>query len=531
MQSNDRETRRRVLVKTYEGTSKEEVTAEYNLPDYLPDVNRLLKVSARVVDHGSYLSGENAEYDGKLRFSVLYATGEGSLKEAEFETDYAGSMPVMGLLADCDFEMDAAAGGVICRLQNPRKLIAKAKVTLTVTVMAPISTMPVVSGRLSAEEEAAMQSRIQAVNSVTVFTAEEVGTAISEDLELEASMPSIAEIVSVELDPLVTDIKTTEKSLSYKGEILTHILYLAKTENEEADAPAAPLYVTYHAKIPIAGEISSDRPMERPVPTADVKIENLEYRTQENSFGESRTFELDFEYSVMAKIYENEENEITTDMYSTDYESASETEKLSFETVLLSRDFNFSVRGTLPRDDKDFDSIVLTSAAASVDSMEKQGNKLIFSGNADVSAILHNGAGIYLSRSFTVPFRAETDASRVGEDFHAISDASVLTVSGRMDEDAVLCDLEILISYVLFEKHEETYIRTCNVYKDRPVSRADDTMLTLYYPTADDTLWDVAKKYSTTVPELLSANNMTEEARVTVLMIPKRRTGTAKKIL
>ena len=218
-------------------------------------------------------------------------------------------------------------------------------------------------------------------------------------------------------------------------------------------------------------------------------------------------------------------------MYSTDYESASETEKLSFETVLLSRDFNISVRGTLPRDDKDFDSIVLTSAAASVDSMEKQGNKLIFSGNADVSAILHNGAGIYLSRSFTVPFRAETDASRVGEDFHAISDASVLTVSGRMDEDAVLCDLEILISYVLFEKHEETYIRTCNVYKDRPVSRADDTMLTLYYPSADDTLWDVAKKYSTTVPELLSANNMTEEARVTVLMIPKRRTGTAKKIL
>ena len=100
-----------------------------------------------------------------------------------------------------------------------------------------------------------------------------------------------------------------------------------------------------------------------------------------------------------------------------------------------------------------------------------------------------------------------------------------------MDEDAVLCDLEILISYVLFEKHEETYIRTCNVYKDRPVSRADDTMLTLYYPTVDDTLWDVAKKYSTTVPELLSANNMTEEARVTVLMIPKRRTGTAKKIL
>lgn len=530
MQNHDNETRRRVLVKTYEGSAKEEVNAEYNLPDYLPDVNRLLKVSAAVTDHGSYLSGETAEYDGKLRFSVLYATGDGSLKEAEFETDYAGNMPVMGLVADCDFRMEAEAGGVSCRLQNPRKLIAKAKVMLAVSVMAPISTSPVISGRLTAEEESALQSRAQAVNSVAIFTAEELGTAISEDLELEPSMPSIAEIISVELDPMMTDMKTTEKSLSYKGDLLTRILYLAKQE-ETAEAPTAPIYMTYQAKIPISGEIAFDRAIERPIPTAEVKIEHLEYRTQENAFGECRTFELDFEYSVMATIYANEENDITTDMYSTDYESASEVETLSFDTVLLARGFNFSVRGSMPRDDKDFDHIIMTTATASIDAMEKQGGKLIFAGNAEVSAILTNGAGIYLSRSFTVPFRAETDAARVGEDFHAVSKAQVIASTGRMDENAVLCDLEILISYVLFEKHEEAYIRACNVYKDRPITRADENLLTLYYPTSADTLWDVAKKYSTTVAELLSANNMTEDATSPVLIIPKRRTGTAKKIL
>ena len=158
-------------------------------------------------------------------------------------------------------------------------------------------------------------------------------------------------------------------------------------------------------------------------------------------------------------------------------------------------------------------------------------NLLVFAGNAEVSAILTNGAGIYLSRSFTVPFRAETDAARVGEDFHAVSKAQVIASAGRMDENAVLCDLEILISYVLFEKHEEAYIRACNVYKDRPITRADENLLTLYYPTSADTLWDVAKKYSTTVAELLSANNMAEDAASPVLIIPKRRTGTAKKIL
>ncbi len=532
MQNSDNETRRRVLVKTYEGAAKEEVSAEYNLPDYLPDVNRLLKISAKIADHGSYLSGDNAEYDGKLCFSILYAASDGSLKEAEFETDYSGSMPVMGLAPDCDFQVSAEPQNVSCRLQNPRKLIAKAKIALAVGVSAPVSTAPVLSGRLTAEEEGAMQYRTRSVSSVCVSSAEEIGTAISEDLELEASMPSIAEIVSVELSPLVTDMKTTEKSLSYKGEIAANILYLAKTEEaEDADAPAAPVYIHYIGKIPISGELAAERASERCVPVAEVKVEGLEYRTQENSFGESRTFELDFEYSVLAKLYYNEENEITTDMYSTDYDSAVDTETLSYETVLCSRSFNFSVRGTTVRDDTDFDKIVLTSAMASIDSMEKQGNKLIFTGNAEVLLILTNGAGIYLSRSFNVPLRAETDAARIGEDFRSMPTASVIATAGRMDEKNILCDLEILVSFVLFEKHKDEYIRQCNVYKDRPVRRAEDSSLTLYYPAAADTLWDVAKKYSTTISELLLANNISEEVKPSVLMIPKRNGGIGKKLL
>ena len=31
-----------VLIKTFEGTALDEISAEYNLPDYLPDINRLL---------------------------------------------------------------------------------------------------------------------------------------------------------------------------------------------------------------------------------------------------------------------------------------------------------------------------------------------------------------------------------------------------------------------------------------------------------------------------------------------------------
>ena len=69
-----------VLTKTFEGISHDEISAEYNLPDYLPDINRLLKVSAKIFESAHYLSGDAVEYDGKLKCQLLYATGDGSLK-------------------------------------------------------------------------------------------------------------------------------------------------------------------------------------------------------------------------------------------------------------------------------------------------------------------------------------------------------------------------------------------------------------------------------------------------------------------
>lgn len=264
-----------------------------------------------------------------------------------------------------------------------------------------------VSGRLTSDEEAALQYRTRAIESLVEFDAEELATPVSEDIELDASMPAIEDIIAVELDPYISDMRAGENKVTYKGDIVASILYLAKTEQTgEEEMPAPAQYVAFARKVPISGEIAVQGVTEACVPIASVKTDNLEFRPQENSLGESRTVELDFDYSVFARIFCNEENEITTDMYSTDYESAEETETLEYETVQYAKAFNFSADGSTPRDDTDFDEIVATTATASVEGVEKQGGKLVFTGNADVSVILTNGAGVYLSRSYTIPFRA-----------------------------------------------------------------------------------------------------------------------------
>ena len=49
-----------------------EVTEEYSLPDYQPEIRRLLRVTANPMPPTQFLSSDNAEFSGTVDFGVLY---------------------------------------------------------------------------------------------------------------------------------------------------------------------------------------------------------------------------------------------------------------------------------------------------------------------------------------------------------------------------------------------------------------------------------------------------------------------------
>ena len=267
----------------------------------------------------------------------------------------------------------------------------------------------------------------------------------------------------MEMDPYITDIRVSDGKIVYKGDILATILYLTSKDEEEI-VGSAPKFVSFSAKIPISGEITAENASERHIPFATVHVSAPDFRPQTNAFGENRTVEIDFDYSVTAELFCNEEAVLTADMYSTAYESAVEREELRYESVLAAKSFNFSSEGSVKTDDSDFDKIVMTTATASVGRAEKQGNKLWFTGIASVSVILTNGEGIYLAKNFEIPLRAETDGTAIGEAFFTQIHPTVLSASARQDGDSIHVNLETLISYIVFEKHSEPHILKLAVF-------------------------------------------------------------------
>lgn len=513
-----------VVTKTFEDSVIKEVTAEYNLPDYLPDVSRLLRTDARICRAGKYINAGTLEYDGTICFCAVYSTADGVMKSAAFESDYSGSMTLGDFSGDCDVGADTTMESVSCRPQNPRKLTARAKVRVTSSIMCAECTSPSIAGKLSPGEEAGIQYKNEKLDCCFRIAAADPDVSASEDFVLAPPLPEIGELVSVSLDPYLTEIKAGEGSVSYKGAVTAYILYGTAEETENSPNK----YVSVIRRIPIAGETAAEGLSENCVCIGNCSVISLDYAAQPDTSGENRTVAVSFSYSVYIDAFCNAKSEITSDMYSADYESTAEYQNVSYRTALGAKCFNFSQSGCTELSDSDFGDVAAISGKANVTGAEKSGGKLVFTGNADVSAILSNGDGVYTGKNFQVPFRAETDAGFVPDDFDYTALASVISITGRTDGKKLCADMEISVSYAVFADKECSVVSKLNVLREKPRIRPVGAGITLYYPQKNESLWDIAKKYGTTKAELAARNGISGElSQNDVMIIPRKEPGKA----
>ena len=143
-------------------TDVREVTAEYTLPDYLPDITRLLRVSAKATVPEKYPGAGNTEYDGKVIFDVVYSTGDGEIRCAVFDSEYSGSFPTPEADDFSCITISANAETASCRLGSPRKLTLKCKLPVSICISNRKSADPAIAGN-GAEAQKHMQYRKKTV--------------------------------------------------------------------------------------------------------------------------------------------------------------------------------------------------------------------------------------------------------------------------------------------------------------------------------------------------------------------------------
>lgn len=496
-----------VVKKTAIPSVIKEVISELSLPDYLPDVSRLLRTSADIGAENGYVSGNSLEYDGEINYTVIYATSDGRIKSVSLSSDFDGSLPLPETVGEFDVMPKMRIDGVTCRLQNPRRLSVRAKLNIGGDMFTSVCVSPTVSGKLTAEEAANIQRRTYDGESFCRVCVRDENIPVSEDIELDGQDASIGEIVSLSLLPYVYEVRAENGKISYRGDVTAELLYLAAAADETKPAE----YFSVRKKIPIAGSVEADGVTDAFTACGDATVTGVEFRPQANATGENRVAEVDFTYTAHLCAYSNRKVQTVADMYSTDYQCENVINEYEMCRVLRAGAFNFTSDGTSPLDEKDRVVPVAESASVTVEKIEKNGTKAVFTGKTDVSVILAGGDGSYVGRQFEYPFRAETEIGKSRGELECDAVPSVVGITARVDGGEIKCDVEVGISYAAFEKEKIKAVAECAVMNDRPVRRATPASIVICYPSEGDDLWSISKRYGSTEAEIMKANALTSE--------------------
>ena len=108
-----------------------ELSSDFSLPDYLPEIKRLLRVRATVLPPDKYIGAGNADFTGAIEYAILYSDNDGALYCVTERGEYQFAVPLDtvadidlndGLTCDSDVIPEAVSGRVAAPRKEPVKV-------------------------------------------------------------------------------------------------------------------------------------------------------------------------------------------------------------------------------------------------------------------------------------------------------------------------------------------------------------------------------------------------------------------------
>lgn len=480
-----------------------ESSCEYILPDYQGDIKKILSAEARAIPSGRFIGEREVELAGIVTYDVLYADGEGRLTNASFTSDYELSLPISeGATADAAARTEVQS--LSLRLSGPRKITARCALTSHVSV---IETAEIGVGG-SAFSAGHAPERLEQVLSVRrcAFGCGEEREYAEEALRTEEARPEEIEVVSAGGEVIVERAESAEGGVLLGGYILLHAIIV-----QEGCMPrAVRREIPFEETVPIGEAMPQDSAHGRGVLTSVTSAVRAEGES-----GSAITLSCVAEFS--AEVERNEPLSVVTDAYVKEAESAAGYREFCYEELVAQVTEGLPVSGTAPLTEEELPLREIFHAAVSARVTEKsaEGRCATVRGDCVLTCVAgccdEAGRISYGDLKISLPFEGKLHLPvSVGEGARVDCEITPYDAVCKLNGDSLLGECRLLCCATVTEEKRLTVLDTLEVGEPYAEER-DGTVVTVCYPTPEDTLWSVAKRYHTTVRQIAVDNALTEE--------------------
>ena len=471
---------------------------DFTLPDYMPEIRRVISVEASPLPESRFLTGAAMEFSGTLIYSGLYIGDTGELYSAPLSSEYSASVA----LGDSSVTDAAAVGidtrldSVSCRASGPRKLSLKSRLKTGITAYHAVplaeNLKDSATGR-TIPEEFPVERLIRTAADAQILRGEITATAAG-TLHLSPDTKVIACRGAIRPEA----VRSAHDCVSVTGDAVLHMLCLGGEGNLCCTTAKSPV----SESIPVSGAADGD-PCRAWGRSAAVTVNT----------SDPANLAWEIEYDMEAECVRPGESAYTADAYAVACASSAETAEHDSLRLIKCGVGALSCSGESGRQSKAAagESVIRTDASASVERVEMgDGKKLILHGNCACRVLL-SADGDVIAEEFTVPFRSETEAAARGEspDLLWRCTAEAVDATARTEGDKIAVNVDLALSVSVLSREKIRCVSGVSVDRSAAVA-AEEGVVRICYPDAGEPIWEVGKRYRADLGALCRRNGLAE---------------------
>jgi len=475
---------------------------DFIVPDTMDDVSQVLLDNGEVQIESSRAQGDKVLVKGKLVFRVLYRKAEGGLQALGGEVPFDEVINVPDLEERDYIQTSWTLEDLNASMINSRKLSIKAVVTLEVRVESLSDAEAAVD--IEADDPK-LEVLKRNVDVAAIAVRRKDTYRIRETMQVSGNKPNVESILWSEMRLKGVSCRPMDGAVHLDGELMVFLIYAGEGEHTPVQ--------WMEESVPFSGEVELSEAEESMIPAVGVRIIHRGIEMKPDYDGEMREFDLDAVLELDMKLYQEENVELLSDLYSTGQELILNTGEACFDRLLTRNVCKCKVNEQMKiKKPERILQICHSSGTVKLDEAEAAADGLHMEGVLEVSLL-------YLTDDDTEPvgasremipfkFTAEADgmnADSVWQMNLGVDQMTAVMLGGDSMEVKAVISADLLVLQPIREQVvSEVRAEPLDMKKLQEMPG-----IVGYVVQPGDSLWKIAKKFHTTVDHVKEMNGLT----------------------
>ena len=457
-------------------TKKEVILVEGDMivPDSKPDILNTICTSGVVCIYKKEVLEEKVRIDGNINTYIMYMADDSKDKVRGLTTslDFSESIQIANCKEGMNCKLNTKLKSIEAKVINGRKVGIKAAIEIEINIYSN-EEVEIVNNVQNAEDIQILKEDLK-VNSLVGMGDTKIYAKDTVNID---NVDNLAEILKADVAIGEKDVKISYNKILTKSEASIKIMYL--TEDNRIN--------NITAKIPVVGFIDIPNVTEENMCDVDYEIKNIVLKP--NS-AEEHSIYIELEISVAATVYEEKEINLIQDLYR---ETKQVREKVNIEGI-------------------ENRSIIDVDVVPMIEKENQLNNKINYEGELELRFILSNSDLQVDNRVVKIPFNYTVEEQCGDDNINRNMEMEITNQDFIVQEGGVVnSNIDITMNLNSYRSANMNIIDEIQTDGER---EAEDYSILMYIVKKDDTLWKIAKRFGSTVEDIVRINGIEDENKI-----------------